>query len=484
MTHRAQKHCEVELKFELDGDAARKVRRCALLAQADRHTNSQKSIYFDTDDGQVRQAGYSLRVRQNGKFFTQTVKTNGGSAGLFDRGEWEAPVDRMAPDPKALSQTPLRRLKSLRSNAKPVVSSEVERTTWVVDLNGSIVEAALDSGSVTAGGHDAPLHELELELKNGSPTALFEFAHTLGRAVPLHVGVLSKEKRGLMLAEGEFGHEQKASVVDISRKMDVGQVFVMVVHECVRHFRLNEALIIEQRDPGALHQARVAIRRLRTAFTLFAPAIHKGSLKPLRKELRLFVAPFGDARNLDVFLAAHGHELRAEDRRKVMAARAKAYHRLIETLKAQSSRDLLLNLVEWTVSGDWQKRAASAPIESFAARRFNAAWRKVKRNCTGLRSLHDQHLHELRIRIKKLRYAVDFLAPLYSKKRVRKFASALEEVQDCLGLIHDDMMHRQIVGGFDLGGVDLTGVNGRSRQLHMIAEGFKHLKRVGRFWTS
>lgn len=484
MTHRTQKHSEVELKFELDGDAARKVRRFALLAQADRHTNSQKSIYFDTEDGEVHQAGYSLRVRQDGNLFTQTVKRNGGFAGLFDRGEWEAPVDRMAPDPKALSQTPLRRLKSLRSKTKPVVSSEVERTTWVIDLNGSIIEVALDSGSVTAGGYDAPLHELELELKDGRPTALFEFAHTLGRAVPLHVGVLSKEKRGLMLAEGEFGHEQKASVVDISRKMDVGEVFVMLVHECVRHFRLNEALIIEQRDPGALHQARVALRRLRTAFTLFAPAIHKGSLKPFRKELGLFVAPFGDARNLDVFLAAHGHELRAGDRRKVMAARSKAYDRLIETLKAQSSRDLLLNLVEWSVSGDWRKRAASARIESFAPRRFNAAWRKVKRHCTGLRSLDDQHLHGLRISIKKLRYAVGFLAPLYAKKRVRKFASALEEVQDCLGLIHDDMINRQTVGAFDLGGGDLAVVNGRSRQLQTIAKGFRHLKRVGRFWSS
>jgi inorganic triphosphatase YgiF len=484
MTHWAQKHGEVELKFELDGDAAEKVRRSALLSDADRRTHSQRSIYFDTDDGEVHQAGYSLRVRQDGKSFTQTVKTNGGSAGLFDRGEWEALVGRMAPDPRALRKTPLSRLKTLPVRAKPVVSSDVERTTWMVDLNGSMVEVALDSGSVSAGGRNAPLHELELELKDGSPTALFEFAHALGRAAPLQVGVISKEERGLMLAEGAFGHEQKASVANIRKRMDVGQVFVMIVHECVRHFRLNEALIVQQRDPEALHQARVAMRRLRTAFTLFAPAIRKSSVKPLRKDLQAFVAPFGDARNLDVFLATHGHELKAKDRRKVVAARAKAYDRLIQTLKAQASRDLLLNLVEWTVSGDWRKRAASAPIESFAARRLNSAWKNVKRNCGGLRDLDERHLHRLRISTKKLRYAVDFLAPLYAKKRVRKFGSALEDVQDCLGLIHDDMIGRQIASSLDLAGVELADAKGRSRQLRTIAKGFKHLKRAGRFWAS
>ena len=156
--------------------------------------------------------------------------------------------------------------------------------------------------------------------------------------------LLSKADRNVLSQRsGALGHEQKASAVDISKKMDVGQVFVMIVRECVRHFRLNEALIVEQRDPAALHQARVAMRRLRTAFTLFAPAIRKGSLKPLRKELRAFVASFGDARNLDVFLATHGRDLKAGDRRKVMAARAKAYDRVIEKLEAQSSRELLLN---------------------------------------------------------------------------------------------------------------------------------------------
>ena len=60
---------------------------------------AQTSVYFDTDKGKVRKAGYSLRVRQAATTI-QTVKTNGGGAGLFDRDEWETPVRRHLSTPR------------------------------------------------------------------------------------------------------------------------------------------------------------------------------------------------------------------------------------------------------------------------------------------------------------------------------------------------------------------------------------------------
>src|SRR5258708_39847473 len=105
MTHRTKDHSEVELKFELSARAAERLRRHALISKADHQTYSQSSVYFDTDKSEVHKSGYSLRVRQVGDCFTQTVKSNGSSAGLFDRGEWEARVEQMAPDPKALKRT-------------------------------------------------------------------------------------------------------------------------------------------------------------------------------------------------------------------------------------------------------------------------------------------------------------------------------------------------------------------------------------------
>lgn len=479
-----QDHAELELKFELDGRAARKVRRHALLSKVDHQTQFQSSVYFDTDDSAVRKAGYSLRVRRVGDCFTQTVKTNGGSAGLFDRGEWEANVQQMAPDPKALHRTPLGTLKKLDRKVGPVVCSDVKRSTWLVDRDGSVVQAVLDSGTVSAGNDKTSFHELELELRAGDSTALFDFARELGQAAALQVGVLSKEQRGQMLADGSFGHEHKASSVDLHQFMDAGQVFAQIVHECIRHFRLNEALIVAERDPLALHQARVAMRRLRTSFSLFRPAIRQGSLEPLRTELREFMRPFGEARNLDVFLDRHHGELNWRDRRKLTSARAETYDQVVDILNAQRSRDMVFDLVEWTASENWRKDAASVPIGKFAAQRLDAAWRKVRRKGATLGDLDEKQLHRLRINIKKLRYAVEFLAPLYSGKRVRKFASSLEGMQDCLGLIHDDMVGRQIIADFALRGMGSPDISGRARQLMTMEKRFKRLRRAGRFWVN
>jgi len=484
MKRRNQDHSEVELKFDLGKRAARKVRRHALLARADHDVSDQRTVYFDTGKGEVHKAGFSLRVRQSGDDFTQTVKTGAGSAGLFDRGEWEAPVDQLAPDLKELERTPLSDLKKLRGRLEPTVSSDVERGTWLIDHDGSVIEVVLDSGTVSAGGEEASFHELELELRDGEPRAMFDLAQQLGQAAPLEIGVLSKEERGLLLAKGALGTAQKASALDIDRNMNVAQAFMAVVHECVRHFRLNERLIIEKRDPEALHQARVAMRRLRTAFSLFRPAIRQGSLEPLRNELRAFIEPFGEARNLDVFLDGHGDEVARRDRRKLKSARADAYDQVIDALNAQRTRDMFLDLVEWTATGNWQKGVASAPIEKFAAKRLGAIWRKVDRRGSKLGDLEEKQLHRLRIDIKKLRYAVEFLAPLYGKKEVRKFASSLEDMQDCLGLVHDDMVSRQIVDDYALRMAGRTDAAGRSRQLKTAARRFKRLNRAGQFWAS
>lgn len=473
---------EAELKFELDRRAARKVRHHPLLGEDSPKTQSQTSIYFDTDDSLVHKAGYSLRVRRSGDDHVQTVKTNDGGAGLFDRTEWEVPVDALEIDDKALKATPLGRVKKLGKNLEPKLRSTVDRSTWLIDRDGSLIEVVLDRGTVEAGDETQKFQELELELREGTLAGLFALARQLGEEVPLEIGVLSKKERGMLLAERALDHEQKSREPAIAAAMTAGQAFAAVVQECIRHFRLNQPLIIAERNPAALHQARVAMRRLRTAFILFRPAIRQGSLEPLKSELKAFIEPFGVARNLDVYLDRHGEELAWRDRRKLQSALADAYDQVIDALNSRQRRDMFVDLVEWTASADWQRKAAGEPIGKFAARQLDAAWRKVKRGASQLGKLEEQQLHRLRIDIKKLRYSVEFLGPLYRRKRVRKFASSLEAMQDCLGLIHDDMISREIVAGYALAESGRTDISQRSRQLTRMAARFKRVKHLARFW--
>ena len=362
------------------------------------------------------------------------------------------------------------------------VWTEVERATWLIDRDGSQVEVALDSGAVSLDGEKQDFRELELELRTGEPAALFDVAKQLGQDMPLEIGVLSKEERGRMLGDHASGHENKAREPDIGEDLSVGQAFAAIVQECIRHFRLNQPLIIAERDPDALHQARVAMRRLRTAFGLFRPVIRQGSLEPLQSELRAFLRPFGTARNLDVYLAHHGEELGWRDRRKLKAGRSESYDQVVETLNRQRTRDMMVDLVEWTASDERSKGAAGDPVGKFAAKRLDRAWKKVRRGGSRLADLKEKQLHRLRIDIKELRYSVEFLGQLYRPEAVRKFAGLLEAMQDCLGLMHDDMVSREIIAEYGLtqGGHPDAAV--RSRQLGRLEKRFKRLKKAGPYW--
>ncbi|MGO7092975.1 CHAD domain-containing protein, partial [Rhizobium leguminosarum] len=79
----------------------------------------------------------------------------------------------------------------------------------------------------------------------------------------------------------------------------------------------------------ALHQARVALRRLRSAFSLFKPLLMGDEPKRIQEELRWLAGVLGEARNLDVLLMkAKDSDLRA----KLKDARNNAYDDAVEAL--------------------------------------------------------------------------------------------------------------------------------------------------------
>lgn len=481
MKHDGAHAGELELKFSLDGRAVRDFKRHRLLVEPTRERHAQRSIYFDTAEGTLRAKGFSLRVRKVGACHVQTLKTRGSQAGLFDRGEWEMPVAGMAPDLAALARTPVKRLKHIDGDLLPVVRADVERSAWLVDHLDSMIEVVLDSGKVSAGGRELPFYEVELELKRGDPAALFSLARMLLETVPLRLGVLSKQERGEMLARG-LRAAYKSSSLSFDGDMAVEQVFGQILTSTLRQFRLNEYAILAECDHEALHQARIAMRRLRGALTLFRPAIRQPGLQRLRDELRWFTSSLADARDLDVFLADHD-DLARGDRKTLQSARGAAYDDVRAAIDSQRLRNLLLDLVEWLAIGQWQRAKAAAPIAKFAGKRLDALWEKVRRHASDLADLDDEGLHRLRIDAKKLRYAVEFLESLYGKK-AGKFTTALKRIQDGLGHLNDEAIGRHLIERLALrADADAVFTGSRSAQLRDLQKHFKALRKVGRFWA-
>jgi len=482
---------EVELKLDVTPDAASLIASSAVLP-ADPQHKDLRATYFDTPAGDLAAAGFSLRIRTAGEERVQTIKADGATnAGLFMRSEWEMPA---AGDTPVLDHTtPLKALLGERAaDLGAVFEVHVERTIWNVAEGEAQIEAVLDRGQVLAHGRGELICEFELELKSGPPAALFTLARKLDDIAPVRIGVLSKSERGYGLV-APSGKSVKGAPVTLKPEMDAATAFQHIAHACLRQFRQNEALLMEHRRAKALHQARVALRRLRSAFSLFKPLFGEDAkAAALREELRWLAGSLGEARNLDVLIdRAPAGALKA----RLEHARAEAYDRVEAALASPRARALMLDLMEWLADGAWLADADTAPSKSepvreYAMRTLHRARRRVKKGGPNLAKVDDDARHELRKDAKKLRYASEFFAALFDAKRGRRrhkrFIAALTDLQDQLGLLNDLATAPEEVAKLDLADdAEAQALLGSESKPHLIdaaAKAYDRLVDTKRFW--
>ena len=444
---------EVELKLELDPADRPRLLRAAPLQAVKGERRRLVSTYFDTPDGAVRRAGFALRVRRQGARCTQTVKAEAGpAAGLWSRAEWERAVSGDEPVLDGDSGPLLQAIgASSAERLSPAFVSEIERATRQVLVAGADVEVSLDSGAIHAGDARERVCEVELELRGGPPRALFDLARALDGTVPLRLGVRSKAERGYRLIAGVAPGAVKAEPVRLDPDMTAAAAFGVIAHACLRHFRLNETVLLGGYEAEALHQARVALRRLRSALSLFDPLFEGDEdAALLDAQLRRFIAVLGEARNLDVLAArVRPHAGSVLDNARALARE----HARAELLSARS-RVLMLDLAEWLAVGRWREDPADAdtanrPIGAFAAATLDSARKRLGRSGRGLEKLSGRRLHKVRIKAKQARYAAEFFGPLWTAPKARRRLTAwlerIEALQDDLGDLNDLAIGGQIL---------------------------------------
>lgn len=163
------------------------------------------STYFDTPDKALQQFGVGLRLRQIGAQWLQTVKCSGEAKdGLHERKEWEHPLGGPEFNLDLLAETelaPLLEQSAVWSAIAPVFTTEFERLILPLRLDdGTTVEMAYDRGEVRAGEKRATIHEIELELKQGSVETMQGLAQSLKAALPLRYSDISKAGQGYALS--------------------------------------------------------------------------------------------------------------------------------------------------------------------------------------------------------------------------------------------------------------------------------------------
>lgn len=473
---------EIELKLGAAAEDLARLRGAEMLARISTGPGTTKSLtsfYYDTPDCALQRRGATLRVRRIGQRFMQTLKTERRGDGLA-RGEWEVALPAMSPALDAFADPEARALLDGIPAAalSHLFTSRIQRETRTLSVPDAVIECAFDTGAIETRDAGETVSEIELELKQGRAAALYRLGLGLLDEIPLRVSEVTKAERGYRLV----ARRPPAVVYDpktpLAPGMTVDEAIATVLARCLRHWTANEAAAEDGGDPGGVHQMRVALRRLRSALALFRKTVPSPTLDWLRDEAKWLAGALGPARDWDVFLGATItplDTLRPDDP-GVAALRAAArrqrdagYAAVRRALADPRCARLHLTLGEWLERRGWRDHASTAtltalvePIDGLAGRLVARAHRKVVRLGRHLEQLGPAQRHQVRIALKRLRYAMDFFHPLYPEKRAKPFAAQLSRLQDAFGHLNDVVTAEGLL-------TRLTGGSSADAALHRAA---------------
>ena len=505
---------ELELKLLVPSGAVRRLSAHRLLKGAAGASRRRlHSVYFDTPKLDLMRQGIALRLRRDGERWFQAVKGGGTAlAGLHRRVEDEAEVAGPVLDLSRIVDAELARVLSseeLRAQLKPVFVTDFIRSSRLLETDAGVrVEASIDRGLIKCGSRTERVVELELELKGGAPRQLYEFALRLVRDLPLSVENRSKAERGYALLRGKGPKPVKAHPATLVPALSVGEAFKAVMQAGLTHLQANAHGMLAGGDLEFLHQMRVALRRLRSAFSVFEPVM-PGAAAPMLGEIKWLASSLGPARDWDVFLTetlppikkefgSHG-ELKAFSER-CGELRRKAGAKARRAVRSARYQRLMLSLAGWLESWSGpielepkQRASLGEPIGAFASRVLGQRYNRVRARGRKFDKLSSRELHRLRIAVKKFRYATDFFAGLYEGGLARAALHRLSDLQDILGAINDAAAVTDLMAhGFDgAGGMDVAEAKGillgwsRGRAATLKRElksAWKEFRSAERFW--
>ena len=464
---------EIELKLALPFTDPKRLLallgRAPPLARRQASTTSLRNIYFDTPEQALRRQRVALRLRRVGSNgapqWLQTLKTSGqADSALSQRGEWELAVDGPALSALALQGTPWPDIDPkgrLWPTLAPCFETNFERTCWLVRRrDGSAVEVAWDRGRIVAGDRVTSLCELELELRSGPPSALFELARHLARRVPVLPLSASKAERGFALAHGGPSEPQRADPPALVPALALAQAAQLVLREAFGQFLANLHTLVDADDPEIVHQARVGWRRFKSLWRLFRPALAPFPA-PDWQPLDGLLTALGLLRDLDVARgqtlpvlrdAFTGGQARRERAWQTMlhGMAHRAVQQRLQVVGALSQApvgECLLATTEWIENlgeGAEPDHAALKPWVRQRTRRLHRRLRAAQSNAVG-----EADLHRVRILAKRLRYSVDALQALLPQRKAKAWLRQALDLQGDLGSRRDRVQAAKLVA--DLG---------------------------------
>jgi triphosphatase len=337
------------------------------------------------------------------------------------------------------------------------------------------VHLSLRHGNLRCVAAEAPVALLEL---TGPAAEVLALAAGLAEDLPLLPATTTLAETARALARQEAPRPRRLGPPDLGHVETIEAALALAIAH------LTEVLLVQaprarlEVGPEGVHQSRVAARRLRSCLKQFRTVLDGAHLRQLDAQLADFARALGDARDLDVFLLNLGADLAEaagpQERRVaalVRTARLKreaAYVALREMLEGPDFRRMIWGATRMAALREWGAEHpvdSTAPLRPFAKAALARRWRKLLKRGADIEAHEAESLHELRLDAKRLRYASELFAPLWSGKSTRRFLKRLSGVQDALGVANDTHVARTLVAG-------LGGRGGAGPWAIGLAEGF------------
>ncbi len=449
-------HTEIEDKYSVDAET--RLPDLATLPQvasvAAPVEQDLEATYFDTPGLALTAARTTLRRR-----------TGGADAGWHlklptDDGRFEVHV----PLGRATKTVPkqLRDLLTLLLDGEtlsPIVTISTRRTAHrLLDDHGQVLAEVADDRvtSEALGGEQGPVprswREWEVELVEGGKPLLLAAAELFAKS-----GVAPAES-GSKLAQALGERVPERPVVALPTKRSASPTEVVLAWLSLQNTDLRRQDPLVRSDaPDAVHEMRVATRRLRSALATFRPLLRRDLTDPLREELKWVAGLLGEVRDAEVMHERLSTLLAAEDPAVVAGTAGarvdrvlrerydRAHTSCVDAMTSQRYVALLDRLNELIGQPAWAEGARELP-SSVLTDRVKHDWKRLKQRVEEVEGTEGAErtrcLHEVRKAAKRVRYAAEPLVPQHGRA-AKRFVKATERVQSVLGDHQDSVVTQQ-----------------------------------------
>ena len=410
-------------------------------------------LYLDSDDWRVYRSRYALRLRSSEGRITATLKSFGEASGaLRSRVEISERVTTAEPGTLLDAPGPVgERLRALGVRSlRPLFELRMLRQALPVEASGAVAgEIALDTSAVLVKGRrvSGHLQRVEVEVAEGHEAALRLLVDALQEDCTIRPATQSKYELGLALAGLRPLVGRDLTPRRGLPEGSVGEVAFAALREQWRSLLEEEPGTRLGDDIEALHRMRVQVRRLRAALRLFQRCL-PGESAALRRELRWLGAELGAVRDTDVQLeqleawqeaAEAGERAAFESLRPLLEAeRRVARAGMLQALNSERYARLGAGMTDLVREGPARAPAAAlTPAREALPGLLRPYLRAVRRQGDAIAvDSPASAYHALRIRGKRLRYALECMSDEYGRAG-KRLARALRRLQEVLGAHQD-----------------------------------------------